>query len=140
MNVGLSGSMMQAASAVSRRSAIQSRQICRLQPQFQSQFQVRSRTISSSRSPLNNPSSSPSPSPSSSPTASTSISEPLPLSWPTYLLLRNRRRLLSTICTIPTTIGAFLAGGAYFGSKEMTPGGGDMIFGVEPMFVYAGAT
>lgn len=73
-------------------------------------------------------------------TASSSTSGSLPMTWPDYLSLRSRRRMLSTVCTIPATVGGLLAGGAYFGNKEMTLGGEDLIMGMEPMWVYAGAT
>lgn len=72
--------------------------------------------------------------------ASSSTTASLPMTWPDYLSLRSRRRMLSTVCTIPATVGGLLAGGAYFGNKEMTLGGEDLIMGMEPMWVYAGAT
>jgi import inner membrane translocase subunit TIM23 len=64
--------------------------------------------------------------------------EKLPLSWPTYLSLRRQRRLWSTLTSIPTTAIGLVAGGGYFGSQEMDPS--QLIMGIEPMWVYGGAT
>lgn len=46
--------------------------------------------------------------------------------------------MLATIFSIPGAVGGLVGGGAYFGSLEADPT--QPIFGVEPMFVYAGAT
>ncbi|KAI5453150.1 TIM23 complex component [Naganishia albida] len=70
--------------------------------------------------------------------ASQSTATSLPLSWPDYLALRHRRRMLATIFSIPGAVGGLVGGGAYFGSLEADPT--QPIFGIEPMFVYAGAT
>ena len=64
--------------------------------------------------------------------------EKLPLTWPTYLSLRRQRRLWSTLTSIPTTAIGLIAGGGYFGSQEMDPS--QLIMGIEPMWVYGGAT
>jgi import inner membrane translocase subunit TIM23 len=71
-------------------------------------------------------------------TSSSATSSALPLSWPEYLTLRHRRRVLAQIFSIPGAVGGLVGGGAYFGSLEADPT--QPIFGVEPMFVYAGAT
>ncbi|EIW71471.1 presequence translocated-associated motor subunit PAM17, mitochondrial [Tremella mesenterica] len=71
--------------------------------------------------------------PSSSTTASA-----LPLSWPQYLSLRRQRRLWSTLTTIPTTFAGLFLGGGYFASLEADPT--QLIMGIEPMYVYGGAT
>jgi import inner membrane translocase subunit TIM23 len=60
------------------------------------------------------------------------------LTWPEYLNLRHKRRLISTITSVPTTIAAFFGGAMYFGNLDMDPS--QPIFGIEPMFVYGGAT
>ncbi|OWZ38149.1 presequence translocated-associated motor subunit PAM17, mitochondrial [Cryptococcus neoformans c45] len=62
----------------------------------------------------------------------------LPLSWPSYLSLRRQRRLWSTLTSVPTTFLGLFLGGGYFASLEADPS--QLIFGVEPMFVYGGAT
>jgi import inner membrane translocase subunit TIM23 len=71
-------------------------------------------------------------------TSSSATSSALPLSWPEYLTLRHRRRVLAQIFSIPGAVGGLVGGGAYFGSLEADPT--QPIFGVEPMFIYAGAT
>ncbi|GFZ49686.1 Presequence translocated-associated motor subunit PAM17, mitochondrial [Saitozyma sp. JCM 24511] len=84
--------------------------------------------------------SSPSASPSSS-SASPGPSQstgPLPLSWPQYLSLRRQRRLWSTLTSVPTTFAGLFLGGGYFASLEADPS--QLIMGIEPMFVYGGAT
>ena len=67
-----------------------------------------------------------------------STSSEQPLTWPQYLGLRHRRRIVSTVASIPTTIAAFMGGAAYFGSLEIDPS--QTLFGVDPMLVYGGAT
>ncbi|KAJ9107891.1 hypothetical protein QFC19_002634 [Naganishia cerealis] len=67
-----------------------------------------------------------------------SAASALPLTWPEYLTLRHRRRVLAQIFSIPGALGGLVGGGAYFGSLEADPT--QPIFGIEPMFVYAGAT
>ncbi|KAK1923638.1 Presequence translocated-associated motor subunit PAM17, mitochondrial [Papiliotrema laurentii] len=84
-----------------------------------------------STAPSDAASSSTSTSTSTSPTA-------LPLTWPAYLSLRRQRRLWSTLFTVPTTLAGLTLGGGYFASIESDPT--QLIMGVEPMFVYAGAT
>ncbi|KAJ9121634.1 hypothetical protein QFC22_002254 [Naganishia vaughanmartiniae] len=70
--------------------------------------------------------------------SSTLTSTANPLTWPEYLTLRHRRRVLAQLFSIPGALGGLIGGGAYFGSLEADPT--QPIFGVEPMFVYAGAT
>jgi import inner membrane translocase subunit TIM23 len=70
--------------------------------------------------------------------SSTLTSTVNPLTWPEYLTLRHRRRVLAQLFSIPGALGGLIGGGAYFGSLEADPT--QPIFGVEPMFVYAGAT
>lgn len=67
-----------------------------------------------------------------------SSSEQTTLTWPQYLALRHRRRIVSQVASVPTTFAAFFGGAAYFGSLEMDPT--QPIFGIDPMFVYGGAT
>jgi import inner membrane translocase subunit TIM23 len=67
-----------------------------------------------------------------------SSSEQTTLTWPQYLSLRHRRRIVSQVASVPTTFAAFFGGAAYFGSLEMDPT--QPIFGIDPMFVYGGAT
>ncbi|KAL7425195.1 TIM23 complex component [Cryptotrichosporon argae] len=62
----------------------------------------------------------------------------LPLTWPHYLSLRRQRRLWSTITTVPTTAAGLVLGGGYFAGLEADPT--QTIMGIEPMYVYAGAT
>ena len=62
----------------------------------------------------------------------------LPLTWPTYLSLRRQRRLWSTLTSIPTTALGLFGGGGYFASLEADPT--QLIMGVEPIYVYGGAT
>ncbi|TYJ51895.1 presequence translocated-associated motor subunit PAM17, mitochondrial [Cryptococcus floricola] len=62
----------------------------------------------------------------------------LPLSWPKYLTLRRQQRLWHSVTTVPTTLAGLFLGGGYFASLEADPT--QLIFGIEPMFVYGGAT
>ncbi|ORY34677.1 mitochondrial import protein Pam17 [Naematelia encephala] len=75
---------------------------------------------------------------STSPNPPQSESGSLPLAWPRYFALRRQRRLWSTLTTIPTTVAGLLGGGSYFASLEADPT--QLIMGIEPMFVYGGAT
>ncbi|POY76726.1 hypothetical protein BMF94_0318 [Rhodotorula taiwanensis] len=60
------------------------------------------------------------------------------LDWPTYLSLRRSQRLYGLVASIPTTAIGFTAGAGYFATLEADPT--DLIFGVEPVFVYGAAT
>ncbi|WVQ77784.1 presequence translocated-associated motor subunit PAM17, mitochondrial [Cryptococcus sp. DSM 104548] len=62
----------------------------------------------------------------------------LPLTWPKYLTLRRQQRLWHSVTTVPTTLAGLFLGGGYFASLEADPT--QLIFGIEPMFVYGGAT
>ncbi|WVQ78953.1 hypothetical protein IAT38_001045 [Cryptococcus sp. DSM 104549] len=90
---------------------------------------------SSSSSPLNA-----STEPASASTSSSNSTSPevLPLPWPKYLSLRRERRLWSTFSTVPTTFAGLFLGGGYFAGIEADPS--QLIMGIEPMFVYGGAT
>lgn len=71
-------------------------------------------------------------------TSSSTVPSSSALTWPQYLALRYRRRIVSQVASVPTTFAAFFGGAAYFGSLEMDPT--QPIFGIDPMFVYGGAT
>ncbi|GAA5973343.1 hypothetical protein JCM8115_006279 [Rhodotorula mucilaginosa] len=60
------------------------------------------------------------------------------LDWPTYLALRRSQRLYGLVASIPTTALGFSAGAGYFATIESDPT--DLVFGVEPVYVYAAAT
>ncbi|WWD20335.1 presequence translocated-associated motor subunit PAM17, mitochondrial [Kwoniella shandongensis] len=93
---------------------------------------IRHASSSSTSSPLEPPAS------STTVSSSSTSSTPLPLTWPNYLSLRRQRRLWSTLTTVPSTLTGLTLGGGYFASLEADPT--QLIMGVEPMFVYGGAT
>lgn len=74
---------------------------------------------------------------STPPSASTTPAT-LPLTWPSYLALRRRRRLWSTLTSIPTTATGLFVGGGYFAGLEADPT--ELIMGLEPLVIYSGAT
>ncbi|KAI9638852.1 integral to membrane protein [Dioszegia hungarica] len=75
---------------------------------------------------------------SATPSPSASTSAALPLTWPSYLALRRRRRLWSTLTSIPTTAAGLFVGGGYFAGLEADPT--ELIMGLEPLVIYGGAT
>ncbi|GAA5992463.1 hypothetical protein JCM10908_000828 [Rhodotorula pacifica] len=83
-------------------------------------------------------SSSASASASSATTAAAEAAAHKQLDWPTYLALRRSQRLYGLVASIPTTAIGFSAGAGYFATIESDPT--DLVFGVEPVYVYAAAT
>ncbi|ORX37652.1 mitochondrial import protein Pam17-domain-containing protein [Kockovaella imperatae] len=75
---------------------------------------------------------------SSASTAPPAGSDSLPLTWTKYLGLRRQRRSWSTLATVPTTLTGLALGGSYFANLEADPT--QLIMGIEPAFVYGGAT
>ncbi|WFD36059.1 TIM23 complex component [Malassezia cuniculi] len=66
-----------------------------------------------------------------------------PLPWEAYLRLRNQRRIVGVLASIPTTILAGGGAGSYFMTQEIDPT--QTIMGndadqLDPMLVYVGAT
>lgn len=62
--------------------------------------------------------------------------EPLP--WDAYLRLRKQRRIAGVATTWPTMILAAVGSGSYFMTLDIDPS--QTIAGIDPMFVYLGAT
>ncbi|WFD06881.1 TIM23 complex component [Malassezia vespertilionis] len=68
----------------------------------------------------------------------TNASEEPPLPWDTYLRLRKQRRMVGIVATIPTMLLTAVFSGSYFLTQEVEPG--QMLFGIDPLFVNIGAT
>ncbi|KAK9896683.1 Pam17-domain-containing protein [Cystobasidium minutum MCA 4210] len=70
-------------------------------------------------------------------TTSSTSSPNAVMPWAEYFRLRKSRRTWGTVAAIPTTIAGVMIGGGYFANLEASPN--ELIFGIEPIWVYSGA-